>query len=106
MTNPALQDIEHQLEPDVDMSIGDAAGRNRRHVHRQLGRADILGAHSDLVLDVIPAPAVAAAADHEDPVASFDALARVDVATAGKWEASSFRLRMINPTAIRRLGRF
>ena len=36
VANPALQDIEHQLEADVDMGICDAPRGNRRDVHRSL----------------------------------------------------------------------
>src|SRR5262245_57490191 len=36
VTDPAVQYVKHHLEADVDVRGRDAAGRNRRDVHRQL----------------------------------------------------------------------
>ena len=56
--DPALEDVEHHLEADVDVRVGDAARRNRRHVHRQLLRPDVLGRQSHLVVDAVPVAAI------------------------------------------------
>ena len=94
VADPAFEDVKHQLEADVDVRIGHPARRNRRHVHRQLGRADVLGTHAGLVLDVIPAPAIAARADHADSRSSFHAFAQVDVGLlrrGGAWRLISVK---------------
>ena len=70
-TRPS-QDVEHHLEADVDVRVGDAAGRNRRDVHRQLLRADVLPRQPDLVVDAVPVAAVVAVPDDEDAVVPFD----------------------------------
>ena len=67
----AFEDVEHHLEADVDVRGGDAAGRNRGDVHRQLLRADVLPRQSDLVVNAVPVAAVPAAADDEDAVVPF-----------------------------------
>src|SRR3954468_8346015 len=42
VADAALEDVEHDFEIHVDVRPGDAARRDRRHVHRQLRRADVL----------------------------------------------------------------
>src|SRR5207253_2188924 len=66
-----LKDVQHDIETDMDMSAGYAAGRNGGHVHRQLLRADILGRHSELVFNAVPLSAVGAAANRENTIATF-----------------------------------
>src|SRR5262249_10966569 len=70
--HPALENVEHDVEIDVDVGAGDTARRNGGHVHRQLGRGHVLGGQAGLVLDAVPTPAGAAAADDEHAVAPFD----------------------------------
>src|SRR5262249_25053300 len=81
VAHSALEDVEHKLEPNVDVRVRNAAGGYCRHVHGEPGRADILRAHAHLVVDAVPAPAVAAAADHLNPVAPLDILLEVVVWT-------------------------
>src|SRR5262249_23007536 len=63
MPHATLEDVEHQLEANVNVSQGDAAWRNGCDVHRKLRRADVVRAHPHLVLNSIPVPAVAAPPD-------------------------------------------
>ena len=72
VAHAAFEDVEHDLEVDVDVGAGDAARRNRRHVHRELRRADVLARHPELVADAVPVAAHAAAADPHQPVVPFD----------------------------------
>src|SRR5262245_41476394 len=72
VAHAALEDIEHDLEVDVHVGEGDAAGRDGRHVHRQLPGGDVLGREADLVADAVPAAAGAAATHDEDAVAPLD----------------------------------
>src|SRR4051812_34592100 len=71
VADPPLEDVEHHLEVDVDVGVGHAARRDGGDVHRQLRGVDVLGREAGLVLDVVPAPAGAARADHGDPVVAF-----------------------------------
>ena len=75
----ALEDVEHHLEVDVDVRVGDAARRNRRDVHRQLRRADVLRRQAGAVANAVPAAHAAAAADDGDPVAALDVLLEVQL---------------------------
>src|SRR5262249_37331404 len=63
VAHPAPENVEHDVEIDVDVGAGDTARRNGGHVHRQLGRGHVLGGQAGLVLDAVPTPAGAAAAD-------------------------------------------
>ena len=58
----------------MDVRVGHAAWWDRRDIHRELRRTDVLRAHAGPVQDVIPAPAVAAAPDDRDPVAALHAI--------------------------------
>src|SRR5207245_2375818 len=64
--------IEHHLEANMDVRVGDAARRDRRDVHRELLRADVLPRQPDLVVDAVPVATVLAAADDENAVVPFD----------------------------------
>src|SRR5262249_36646774 len=69
----------HQLEADVDVSVSNAAGRDRGDVHRELRRPDVLAAHAGLVGDAVPAAPGLASPDRPDAVAPLDALGQVHV---------------------------
>lgn len=58
----------------MDVGIGDGTRRDGRDVHRQLGRADVLGRQARLVLYAVPAAQVGAATDDEDAITSLDDL--------------------------------
>ena len=72
VADAALEDVEHHLEADVDVRVGDAAGRNRGDVHRQRLRADVLARQAFFVVNAVPVAAVLAGADHQDAVVPFD----------------------------------
>ena len=67
-----FENVEHHLEADVNVRVCDAARRNRRDIHRQLLRADVLVRQADLIVNAVPVAAVLAAADDEDAVVPFD----------------------------------
>src|SRR5262249_7367172 len=94
VTHPALEDVEHDLEIDVDVGVGHAAGRDGGDVHRQLPAADVLGRQARLVLDAVPAAAVAGAADRQDAVAALDVLLQVFAAVRHRWGPRSGWVRM------------
>ncbi len=77
MPHFAFQDVKDELEADVNVRMGHAAGRDGGDVGREFGRADVLGRHSLFVMNAVPVPARAAAADGEDAVMIFHR-ARVD----------------------------
>ena len=77
VADPALEDVQHHLEADVDMGEGDAAGWNRGDVHRELFGPDVLARQPRFVLDPIPAADVRAGTNHEDPLVSFHLAQRV-----------------------------
>ena len=58
VSHPALKDVEHDVEIDVDVRFGYAAGRNGCDVHGKLCGTDILRRHADLVLDAVPITAI------------------------------------------------
>src|SRR5207249_1427644 len=60
------------LEAHMNVRVGDAAWRNRRDVHRELFRADVLRRQPDLVVDAVPVTTVRAAADDRNAVVPFD----------------------------------
>ena len=70
--DPSLEDVEHDLEPDVNVRAGDATRGNHGDVHRQRLGADVLPRHTELVLDAIPLTAHAAAPDPGEPREAFD----------------------------------
>ena len=63
VADATLEDVEHHLEAIVNVCSGDAAGRDDGDVHRQLLCADVFSRHAELVVDAVPLPADAAAAD-------------------------------------------
>ena len=67
-----FENVQHHLEADVDVRAGDAARWDDGDVHRQLGRADVLPRHPELVADAVPVAADAATADPHQAVVSFD----------------------------------
>ena len=78
VAHPALEDVEHDLEVDVDVGVGDAARRNRRDVHRELFRRGVPRREAGLVADAVPGARPAAAAEDGDAVVAFDGGLQVD----------------------------
>src|SRR5262249_19027358 len=76
--HPALHDVEHQLEIDVDVGSGHTTGRDGGDVHGEPGRAYVLPRHADLVVDAVPVATVRTAAHHADAVAAFDHGGEID----------------------------
>ena len=62
----ARENVEHDLEADMDVRVGDTARRNRRHVHRQRLGADVVARQAHLVVDAVPVAAVLSGANDED----------------------------------------
>ena len=56
------ENVEHHLEVDVDVRVGDAGRRNCRDVHGKLSSGNVLGRQPDLVVDVVPVPNVTSGA--------------------------------------------
>jgi hypothetical protein len=68
----AFQDVQHDLEADVDVRVGDAARRHGGDVHREGLRADVLGRHALHVVDAVPLARTAPTADDGDAVVRLD----------------------------------
>ena len=54
MTDTTLKKIDHNIETNVDMSIGDPSGRDVCTIHRQAGRGGVLARQTGCVLDTVP----------------------------------------------------
>src|SRR5262249_7670189 len=68
VAHPALEDVEHHLEIDVDVGIGDRARGNRRHVHREPGRPDVGPGETGQVLNSVPGPTGRTMTKNVDPL--------------------------------------
>ena len=55
MTDTALQQLDHYVEADVDMGLGDPSGRDVCTIHRQSCRRSVLAGQTRCVLDIVPA---------------------------------------------------
>ena len=55
----------------MDVGISDAARRNGGDVSGQFGRADILGRHALFIMNAVPVPARAAAANGQYAIVIF-----------------------------------
>ena len=77
VAHPALENVEHDLEIDVNVGVGHSARWNRRNVHRKLLRADVLAEHAGLVADPVPITPGLAAANHLDAFLSLDTRLRI-----------------------------
>src|SRR6476619_5571941 len=71
MPDFAFENVKDELETDVDMGVSDAAGRDRGNVGGKFGCPDILRRHALLVMNTVPTPARAAAANRQDTVVIF-----------------------------------
>src|SRR5205814_4724326 len=68
----AFEDVKDQLEANMDVGVGDPTGRDGSNVSRQFGRADVLRRHALFIVNAVPIPPRAAAADGENAVVIFD----------------------------------
>ncbi len=83
VADAADQDVEHHLEIDVDVGIGDAARWDGGDVHGQVFGGDVLCRQAGLVADAVPVAVGGAAADDEDAVAAVDATGQAVVRGGG-----------------------
>src|SRR5207247_377428 len=75
----ALEDVEHHVEPYVNVRVGDAAGRDAGDVHREVSRGNVLRGESRAILDPVPRADAVTAADDPDAVPAFDVLFEIFV---------------------------
>ena len=74
MPHAPAQDVQHHLEADMDVRVGDAARRHGRDVHRQLAGVDVFRRQPGLVGDAVPGAHGLAAADDGDATVVLDEL--------------------------------
>ena len=78
MADFPLENVEHHLEINMDVCVGNAAWRNGGDIHRKFPRSYIFFRKTCLVPDAIPSAARARAPDNENSAISLDA--RLEIA--------------------------